>query len=304
MVRSSAGRALNALHERRHPATGRRRQRSDRPAALCRSRSCTSWSWSACSLAAGSSWPMSRRSPTQTTSSPPTWAKTRCWSPATRPARSAPSSTSAATAAPASAWPTTATRAPSQCNYHAWAYSSDGRLEAVPQLDRWYGRLNLNEWGLYPVAQIDSYQGLIFAHLRPGSAAADRVPGRLHLVPRRLARPARGRLGGRRPRPALGPRHELEGRRGELHRRRLPRLRHPPVGDEVRHHQRRSARRRADRAEQIGTASTATAWAAPRSSTRRSAAIDYARLPGIDPIIDQYTHDTTAETRERLGPEG
>src|SRR5688572_19680696 len=54
-----------------------------------------------------------------------------------------------------------------QCNYHAWAYASDGSLEAVPQLERWYGRLQLEDWSLYPVAQLDTYQGLIFATFDP-----------------------------------------------------------------------------------------------------------------------------------------
>lgn len=49
------------------------------------------------------------------------------------------------------------------CNYHAWSYASDGRLEAVPQLERWHGKLKLEDWGLYPVAHVATYQGLIFA---------------------------------------------------------------------------------------------------------------------------------------------
>jgi len=50
------------------------------------------------------------------------------------------------------------------CAYHGWAYSNDGSLQAVPNLqDAYYDELDTNEWGLIPVAQLDSYKGLIFA---------------------------------------------------------------------------------------------------------------------------------------------
>lgn len=50
------------------------------------------------------------------------------------------------------------------CAYHGWAYSNDGRLQAVPNLqDAYYNELETKQWGLVPVAQIDSYKGLIFA---------------------------------------------------------------------------------------------------------------------------------------------
>lgn len=54
------------------------------------------------------------------------------------------------------------------CAYHGWAYGNDGRLKAVPNLqDAYYGELDPREWGLVPVAQIDSYKGLIFATFDP-----------------------------------------------------------------------------------------------------------------------------------------
>ena len=50
------------------------------------------------------------------------------------------------------------------CAYHGWSYSNDGRLLPVPYLrDAYYGELELEKWGLTPVAQIDDYKGLIFA---------------------------------------------------------------------------------------------------------------------------------------------
>ena len=50
------------------------------------------------------------------------------------------------------------------CAYHGWAYSNDGSLQAVPNLqDAYYGELDQSKWGLVPVAQLDSYKGLVFA---------------------------------------------------------------------------------------------------------------------------------------------
>ena len=50
------------------------------------------------------------------------------------------------------------------CTYHGWTYRSDGALDAVPGQTEVYGnKLDLSEWGLVEVAQLDTYKGLIFA---------------------------------------------------------------------------------------------------------------------------------------------
>ena len=50
------------------------------------------------------------------------------------------------------------------CAYHGWAYSNDGRLQAVPNLhDAYYNELDTSKWGLVPVAQLDIYKELVFA---------------------------------------------------------------------------------------------------------------------------------------------
>jgi 3-phenylpropionate/trans-cinnamate dioxygenase alpha subunit len=50
------------------------------------------------------------------------------------------------------------------CAYHGWAYGADGNLQAVPNLqDAYYNELDQTKWGLIPVAQLDSYKGLVFA---------------------------------------------------------------------------------------------------------------------------------------------
>ena len=50
------------------------------------------------------------------------------------------------------------------CAYHGWTYGSDGKLIAVPSLkEAYYDELDTSKWGLMPVAQIDSYKGLVFA---------------------------------------------------------------------------------------------------------------------------------------------
>ncbi|HXG36068.1 MAG TPA: aromatic ring-hydroxylating dioxygenase subunit alpha, partial [Dehalococcoidia bacterium] len=49
------------------------------------------------------------------------------------------------------------------CSYHGWTYGNDGKLIGVPNFqDAYFEELNLERWGLVPVAQVDSYKGLIF----------------------------------------------------------------------------------------------------------------------------------------------
>ena len=50
------------------------------------------------------------------------------------------------------------------CAYHGWTFGNDGNLKAVPNLqDAYYNDLNLSQWGLVQVAQLDIYKGLVFA---------------------------------------------------------------------------------------------------------------------------------------------
>ena len=54
------------------------------------------------------------------------------------------------------------------CAYHGWTYGSDGKLIAVPSLkEAYYDELDTSKWGLAPVAQVDSYKGLVFATFDP-----------------------------------------------------------------------------------------------------------------------------------------
>ena len=54
------------------------------------------------------------------------------------------------------------------CAYHGWGYGADGKLQAVPNLqDAYYNELDRERWSLIPVAQLDSYKGLIFATFDP-----------------------------------------------------------------------------------------------------------------------------------------
>jgi 3-phenylpropionate/trans-cinnamate dioxygenase alpha subunit len=49
------------------------------------------------------------------------------------------------------------------CSYHGWCYDTTGALIGVPQLQYGYfGELDKSEWGLLPVAKVDTYKGLIF----------------------------------------------------------------------------------------------------------------------------------------------
>ena len=54
------------------------------------------------------------------------------------------------------------------CAYHGWAYGNGGQLLGVPNLeDAYFGDLDKEQWGLIPVAQLDSYKGLYFATFDP-----------------------------------------------------------------------------------------------------------------------------------------
>ena len=54
------------------------------------------------------------------------------------------------------------------CAYHGWTFANNGRLVAVPNLqDAYFGELDLDQWNLIPVAQLDSYRGMIFATFDP-----------------------------------------------------------------------------------------------------------------------------------------
>jgi nitrite reductase/ring-hydroxylating ferredoxin subunit len=50
-----------------------------------------------------------------------------------------------------------------QCSYHGWTYRNDGRLVGVPgKKTIYFDDIDTDEWGLKPVAKLDTYKGLIF----------------------------------------------------------------------------------------------------------------------------------------------
>ncbi len=54
------------------------------------------------------------------------------------------------------------------CTYHGWMYGNDGRLLGVPSFrEGYHGELDRAQWGLVPVAQLESYKGLLFATFDP-----------------------------------------------------------------------------------------------------------------------------------------
>jgi phenylpropionate dioxygenase-like ring-hydroxylating dioxygenase large terminal subunit len=64
------------------------------------------------------------------------------------------------------------------CTYHGWTYGLDGQLVSVPGLDAFYGnQLDRPQWGLTPVAQVDSYKGLIFGSFDPEAPSLDEYLG-------------------------------------------------------------------------------------------------------------------------------
>jgi phenylpropionate dioxygenase-like ring-hydroxylating dioxygenase large terminal subunit len=54
------------------------------------------------------------------------------------------------------------------CPYHSWSYTTDGKLQGVPQYRTLYaGTLNREEWGLVEVARMVNYKGTIWASWDP-----------------------------------------------------------------------------------------------------------------------------------------
>ena len=54
------------------------------------------------------------------------------------------------------------------CTYHGWCYGNDGKLIGVPGMKEIYsGELDMSQWGLVEVAQLDVHKGLIFATFDP-----------------------------------------------------------------------------------------------------------------------------------------
>ncbi|MGC2414898.1 MAG: aromatic ring-hydroxylating dioxygenase subunit alpha [Stellaceae bacterium] len=56
------------------------------------------------------------------------------------------------------------------CAYHGWTYRNDGALTGVPYLkEAYHDELRRERWGLVPVAQLDTYKGLLFATFDPAA---------------------------------------------------------------------------------------------------------------------------------------
>jgi 3-phenylpropionate/trans-cinnamate dioxygenase alpha subunit len=54
------------------------------------------------------------------------------------------------------------------CTYHAWTYDTSGKLIGVPKWRECYhGQLRKEDLGLFSVAQVDSYRGMLFGTFNP-----------------------------------------------------------------------------------------------------------------------------------------
>ncbi len=64
------------------------------------------------------------------------------------------------------------------CTYHGWTYGNDGKLVGVPGYkEYYYEELDMEKWGLVPVAQVDSYKGLIFGTFDPSAPSPQEYLG-------------------------------------------------------------------------------------------------------------------------------
>jgi Rieske 2Fe-2S family protein len=65
-----------------------------------------------------------------------------------------------------------------RCFYHDWRYALDGSLRVVPQRKEQFADLDLDAWGLLPVA-VDVWEGMVFAHPDPTAPPLSEWLGRL-----------------------------------------------------------------------------------------------------------------------------
>ena len=64
------------------------------------------------------------------------------------------------------------------CTYHGWTYDLTGKLVGVPGLNlRYTSDFDRDHWSLVPVAQIDTYKGLIFGTFDPEAPPLDEYLG-------------------------------------------------------------------------------------------------------------------------------
>lgn len=66
------------------------------------------------------------------------------------------------------------------CPFHGWTYSSDGRLAGVPFLeDAYFNDLDRDQWSLFEVPNVKSYDGMLFANMDPDCMSLDEFLGDL-----------------------------------------------------------------------------------------------------------------------------
>ena len=118
------------------------------------------------------------------------------------------------------------------CSYHGWAFSNDGSLQAVPNLnDAYFGELDQNNWGLTPVAQLDSYKGLIFATFDPDAPSLLDYLGEMAWYLDCFVDRREGGSGGHRRGAQMGRAVQLEAASREFRGRCLSRRLDPHLGD-------------------------------------------------------------------------
>lgn len=64
------------------------------------------------------------------------------------------------------------------CNYHGWAFSPDGSLASVPlEQEAYFGEIDKSLHGMIPVAQVQSYKGLVFGCFDPDAPSLETYLG-------------------------------------------------------------------------------------------------------------------------------
>ncbi len=64
-----------------------------------------------------------------------------------------------------------------RCPYHGWTYNNQGELIGIPEKEKAFCEINVDEWALAEPADVDSYQGMVFATLNEDSPSLEEYLG-------------------------------------------------------------------------------------------------------------------------------
>lgn len=193
------------------------------------------------------------------------------------------------------------------CAYHGWTFNTAGELVTVPNLEDSYANiLDPKDWGLVPVAQLDTYKGLIFATFDPDAPPLhEYLGGMAWYLDFMLDRREGGTelIGIRRWTIDCNWKVAAENFIGDGYHGRFTHASILTPGDGALSGGTIGGRSMMDLRKASYYASPGNGHGQAITEMRDEyIASEFPRVPGVNPLLDNYFKDTSAETLERLGP--